>query len=665
MLVQVENGRATRLRGDPDHPVTRGFLCGKVAQYLEREYSPDRLLYPQKRVGAKGEGRFTRISWDEALATIATQLTNVSRQYGPEAILPYSYGGTLGMLNGAGMDRRFFHRLGASRLDRTICATAGAAGLTAANGLRYATEPEQFRQSKLIIAWSANIHGANVHLWPFIVEARRNGAKLVVIDPIRTRTAALADRHFAINPGSDLALALGLMHVIIGEKLYDADYVDRYTNGFDALHKRVASYPPERVAALTGIAAPDIVQLAREYATTHPAAIRVNYGVQRSEQGGAATRAIAALPALVGSWREPGGGLQLSTSQAFQFNRAGLEMPELQNRSALGREARIVNMSLLGKALTEMADPPVKAMVVYNSNPAAVAPDQNVVLRGLRREDLFTVVLEQLQTDTADYADILLPATTFLEHTDIYFAYGHYYMPLARPVVAPPGEARSNVDTFRALAIRMGFDDACFRDTEDDMIRTLLSSGHPFLDGITLDRLEREHFVRLNVAPEGEPFLPFAQGGFGTPSGKCEFGAETLEYTPPVESRFGDAALRGKYPLELISSKHDDSMNSTFGNRAGVDEETSVLHLHPADAGPREIRTGDRVRVFNDRGSLLLKAQVNGVVQPGVARAPSTRWLKRASDGRNANALTSDRLTDMGGGPTFYSCLVQVERCGD
>ena len=665
MLVQVENGRATRLRGDPDHPVTRGFLCGKVAQYLEREYSPDRLLYPQKRVGAKGEGRFTRISWDEALATIATQLTNVSRQYGPEAILPYSYGGTLGMLNGAGMDRRFFHRLGASRLDRTICATAGAAGLTAANGLRYATEPEQFRQSKLIIAWSANIHGANVHLWPFIVEARRNGAKLVVIDPIRTRTAALADRHFAINPGSDLALALGLMHVIIGEKLYDADYVDRYTNGFDALHKRVASYPPERVAALTGIAAPDIVQLAREYATTHPAAIRVNYGVQRSEQGGAATRAIAALPALVGSWREPGGGLQLSTSQAFQFNRAGLEMPELQNRSALGREARIVNMSLLGKALTEMADPPVKAMVVYNSNPAAVAPDQNVVLRGLRREDLFTVVLEQLQTDTADYADILLPATTFLEHTDIYFAYGHYYMPLARPVVAPPGEARSNVDTFRALAIRMGFDDACFRDTEDDMIRTLLSSGHPFLDGITLDRLEREHFVRLNVAPEGEPFLPFAQGGFGTPSGKCEFGAETLEYTPPVESRFGDAALRGKYPLELISSKHDDSMNSTFGNRAGVDEETSVLHLHPADSGPREIRTGYRVRVFNDRGSLLLKAQVNGVVQPGVARAPSTRWLKRASDGRNANALTSDRLTDMGGGPTFYSCLVQVERCGD
>jgi anaerobic selenocysteine-containing dehydrogenase len=665
MLVQVENGRATRLRGDPNHPVTRGFLCGKVAQYLEREYSPDRLLYPQKRIGAKGEGRFERISWDEALATIAAQLTNVSHQHGPEAVLPYSYAGTMGILNNAGMDRRFFHRAGASRLDRTICSSTGGAALTATLGLRYGTEPEQFRDARLILAWGANIHGTNIHLWPFIVEARRKGAKLVVIDPIRTRTAALADKHLTINPGSDLALALGLMHVIMGEKLYDADYVDRFTHGFDARAKRVADYPPERVSQLTGIAAQDIVELAREYATTRPAVIRLNFGVQRSDRGGAAVRAITALPALVGSWREVGGGLQLSTSQAFQFNRAGLEMAELQHRSPLGRQARLVNMSELGKALTELDQPAVKAMVVYNSNPAGIAPNQNLVLRGLKREDLFTVVLEQVQTDTADYADILLPVTTFLEHTDIYLAYGHYYLQLARPVVAPPGEARSNVEIFRTLALRMGFDDACFHDTEDDMIRTLLNSGHPFLDGITLERLEREHFVRLNVAPGNQPFLPFAHGGFGTPSGKCEFGAETLEYTPPVESRFGDEALRRQYPLELISSKHDDSMNSTFGNRAGVDQETSILHLHPADAEPRSIRSGDRVRVFNDRGSLLLKAHVDGVVRPGVARAPSTRWLKRASDGRNANALTSDRLADMGGGPTFYNCLVQVERCGD
>jgi anaerobic selenocysteine-containing dehydrogenase len=502
-----------------------------------------------------------------------------------------------------------------------------------------------------------------------MVEARRKGAKLIVIDPIRTRTAALADRHFAINPGSDLALALGLMHVIIGENLHDSDYVDRYTNGFDALHQRAAEYPPERVAALTGIAAGDIVQLARDYATTRPAAIRLNYGVQRSDRGGAATRAITALPALVGSWREAGGGLQLTTSQAFHFNLAGLEMPELQHFSPLGRPARLINMSELGQALTGFDAPPVKAMVVYNSNPAAIAPLQNLVLRGLRREDLFTVVLEQFQTDTADYADILLPVTTFLEHTDLYRAYGHYHLQLARPAVAAPGETRSNVEIFRALALGMGFDDACFRDTEDDMIRTLLNSGHPFLEGITLERLEREHSVRLNLVPEtaskDAPFLPFAQGGFGTPSGKCEFGAEDLEYTPPVESRFGDQALRLKYPLELISSKNDDSMNSTFGNRAGVDEETSILHLHPADAEVRAIRTGDRVRAFNDRGSLLLQAKVDGVVPAGVARAPSTRWPKRAADGRNANALTSDRLTDIGGGPTFYSCLVQVERCGD
>jgi anaerobic selenocysteine-containing dehydrogenase len=665
MLIQVENGRATRLRGNPDHPVTRGFLCGKVAQYLEREYSSDRLLYPQKRVGAKGVGRFSRISWDEALGTIAARLTDVSREFGPESVLPYSYAGTMGLLNNAGMDRRFFHRAGASRLDRTICSSTGGAALNATLGLRYGTEPEQFRDAKLILAWGANIHGTNVHLWPFIVEARRKGAKLIVIDPVRTRTAALADRHFAIHPGSDLALALGMIHVIIGENLHDADYVDRYTHGFEALNKRAAEYAPERVAALTGIAAEDVVQLAREYATTRPAAIRLNYGVQRSDRGGAAVRAITALPALVGSWREAGGGLQMTTSQAFHFNLVGLEMPELQQRSPLGKQARLVNMSELGKALTEFDTPPVKAMVVYNTNPAAIAPHQNLVLRGLRREDLFTVVLEQFQTDTADYADILLPVTTFLEHTDLYRAYGHYHLQLARPAVAAPGEARSNVEIFRALALRMGFDDACFRDSEDDMIRTLLSSGHPFIEGITLERLEREHSVRLNVSSPNEPFLPFAQGGFGTPSGKCEFGAEALEYTPPVESRFGDQSLRRKYPLELISSKNDDSMNSTFGNRAGVDEETSILHLHPADAEVRAIRTGDRVRAFNDRGSLMLKAKVDGVVQAGVARAPSTRWPKRASDGRNANALTSDRLTDIGGGPTFYSCLVQVERCGD
>jgi anaerobic selenocysteine-containing dehydrogenase len=662
LLVTVEDGKGSHLRGDPNHPITRGFLCGKVAQYLEREYSPQRLLYPQKRVGAKGAGRFERISWDEALDTIADRLQAVADEFGPEAILPYSYAGTMGLLNGSGMDRRFFHRLGASQLDRTICSAAGTAGLVASLGSRIGTEPEQFAKSKLILAWAGNIHGTNVHLWPFVVEARRNGARLYTIDPIRTRTAKLADKHFAIYPGTDLALALGMMHVIIGEKLYDAEYVERYTTGFEGLRESARKYTPERVEALTGIPREEIVSLAREYATIRPAAIRLNYGVQRSDRGGTAVRAIASLPALIGSWREEGGGFQLSLSQAFQFNRRALEMPELQSKSALGREARIVNMSELGKAL---AGHDVKALVVYNSNPAAIAPNQNLVIQGMRRQDLFTVVLEQFQTDTADYADILLPVTTFLEHTDLYLAYGHYYLQLARPVLPAPGETKSNVEIFRLLAGRMGFTDDCFHDTEDDMIRATLASGHRFLEGITLEELDARHSVRLNVAGQGEPFLPFAEGGFGTPSGKLDFAAETLEYVPPSESRLGSVELRAKYPLEMVCSKNDDSMNSTFGYRDAVDAQTSVLQMHSIDAEARGVRNGDLVRAFNDRGSLVLKAEVNGTVREGVVRAPSTRWNKRASDKRNVNVLTSDRLTDIGGGPVFFSCLVQVEKCGD
>jgi anaerobic selenocysteine-containing dehydrogenase len=471
-----------------------------VARYLDREYSPDRLLHPQRRIGPKGSGRFERISWDQALDEIASKLTSIAAEFGPESILPYSYAGTMGYLNGSGMDRRFFHRLGASRLDRTICSSAGGAGLAASIGYRYGTEPEQFRHSKLIIAWGANILGTNVHLWPFIVEARRNGAKFYVIDPHQNRTGKAADRWFPIHPGSDAALALGIMHVILRESLHDTDYIARYTDGICELADLAAGYPPERVEQLTGIPAEDVVVLAREYATTRPAAIRLNYGVQRSERGGLAVRTIACLPALTGSWKEVGGGLQLTTSGAFAVNRAALERPDLQRQSPLGREARVVNMSRLGHALNELADPPVKALVVYNSNPASVAPNQNVVMSGLVRQDLFTVVIEQFLTDTARHADILLPATTFLEHTDLYFAYGHYYLQLARPALPAPGEALSNVEIFRRLAARMGLTDSCFQDSEDDMIRQLLASAGPLLDGITLEDLERNHFVRLKLA---------------------------------------------------------------------------------------------------------------------------------------------------------------------
>jgi anaerobic selenocysteine-containing dehydrogenase len=661
LLVTIENGRGTKLRGNPAHPVTRGFLCGKVAQYLEREYSPERLLYPQRRAGLKGQGRFERISWDEALDTIAGRLQKIAEQFGSEAILPYSYAGTMGYLNGSGMDRRFFHRLGASRLDRTICSAAGAAGAIQALGFRYGTEPEQFRHAKLILAWGANILGTNVHLWPFIVEARRNGARFYTIDPHRNRVGAVSDKHFFVNPGSDAALALAMMHVIIGENLYDRDYLARYTEGFDSLRGHIAQWTPQRAAELTGIGADDIVQLAREYATMRPAVIRLNLGVQRSERGAMAVRVVSLLPVLTGSWKDVGGGLQLSTSQVFHVNRPGLERPDLQQIS-LGREARIINMAALGGALTGDLKPPVKALVVYNSNPAAIAPNRNAVVRGLSRTGLFTVVLEQFQNDTADYADILLPATTFLEHSDIYFAYGHHYLQLARPALPAPGEAKSNVEIFRLLAGRMGFTDDCFRDSDDDMIRTLLDSPHPFVRGITLELLDRDHFVRLNLP---DPFQPFAQGNFGTPDGKCHFNAEALDYSPPVESRFGDAELSRQFPFELISPKNDDSMNSTFGNRLSVDQQTAALHMHPHDATRLGIHSMDAVRIYNQRGSCILPAEVDETVAPGVLCAPSTRWPKFAPDKSNVNVLTSERLTDSGGGPTFYSCLVQVERIGD
>jgi len=663
LLIDVdEHGVGSRLRGNPAHPVTQGFLCGKVAQYLKREYSADRILYPLRRTGSKGEGRFTRISWPDAIAEIATRLSFAAAEFGPESILPYSYAGTMGLLNGSGMDRRFFHALGASRLDRTICATAGAAGMTDALGIRHSIEPEQFRHAKLIIAWGANILGTNVHLWPFIVEARRNGAKFYTIDPHQNRTGKLADRHYAIRPGTDAALALAMMHVIVSEGLEDRNYVDHYTLGFAQLTDRVRAWTPQRAAELTGIDAADIATLAREYATTRPAAIRLNYGVQRSERGAMSVRTIGLLPALTGAWRDLGGGIQLTTSAAFHLNRIGLERPDLQMSSPLGREARLVNMAQLGTALTALDNPPVKAMVVYNSNPAAIAPDQNTVRRGLRRDDLFTVVLEQFQTDTADFADIVLPSTTFLEHTDLYTAYGHYYLQLARPALPAPGEALPNTEVFRRLAAAMNLTESPLRESDDEMLRTLLSGGHPFVEGITLEELDEKHSVRLRI---GDPFLPFATGNFGTPSGKCEFHAETLEFEPPVESRAGDKALTARFPLELISPKNDDSMNSTFGYKPANDAQTGLLSMHPADASQRGIASGDSVRIVNDRGHCILVATVTPTVAEGVVCAPSVRWPKLAPDRSSVNMLTSQRLTDKGGGPTFYSCLVQVELVND
>lgn len=675
VLITVEDGKATKIQGDPAHPVTQGFLCAKVTKYLDRVYSAGRVLYPLRRkgsvakgAGARGPTDFERITWHEALNEIHQRFTRISTEFGPEAILPYSYGGTLGVLNNASMDQRFFHRLGASQLDRTICATAGGEALISVTGRKMGTAPEHFAHSKLIIAWGANIHGNNIHLWPFIEQARQNGGKLVVIDPYKTRTASCADWYLPINPGTDVALALALMHVIINENLFDADYVSKHTHGFDELREKVQQYPPEKVAGCTGIPAKDIRKLAHDYVSVRPAAIRVNYGVQRSQNGGSAVRAIAMLPCITGSWKELGGGLQLSTSGAWQLNTNALTRPDLMLKSPLGRVARTVNMSQLGHALTMLDQPPVKAILVYNSNPAAVAPNHNDVIRGFKRPDLFTVVHEQFFTDTTDYADIVLPATTFFEHKELQTSYGHYYIQISNAAIAPLGECRSNVDLFRSLAQRFGFDkdEASFRQTADEMIDAALETRNPLLAGIDRARLEREGHVHIKV--EGE-FLPFANG-FATEDGKAELYSESLkakgldpvvEFVPPAESRHSEQAKQ--YPLELLARKADNFLNSTFCNVESVQkmESPGLLEIHTGDAAARGIREGDSVRIFNARGSVVLRARVNGATRRGVVAA-RLNWAKLATDKQSINVLTSERLTDIGAGATFYSTLVEVEK---
>jgi anaerobic selenocysteine-containing dehydrogenase len=686
VLVTVDSltGRATKVQGDPAHPVTRGFLCGKVARYLDRVYSPERLLYPMRRRSgvAKGplpQGReaeaFERISWDEALDAIATRLEKTAAEHGPESILPYSYAGTIGQLGFGSMDRRFFHRLGASQLDRTICSTAGGEALKSVYGIKLGAAPQDFAHAGLIIAWGANIHGNNIHLWPFIEEARRKGAKLVVIDPYRTRTAALADEHLAIRPGTDGLLALAIMQVIFREGLEDREYLAAYTSGADELrtHALREEHSPARAAEITGIAAETIERLALAYAAAGrngraPAVIRLNYGIQRSENGGTAARAVAMLPLITGSWKQRGGGLVLSTSGAFPFATKKLQMPELMLSSPLKREARTINMTQLGEALTLVDDPPVKALFVYNCNAAAVAPDSTRVLAGLRRDDLFTVVHEQFFTDTTDYADIVLPATTFLEHKDLMGAYGHLFAQISQPAIAPLGEARSNVQVFAELGRRMGFTEAAFHDDEDALIAQALDTPHPWLAGITKPRLEAEGHIALSlpVNAHGES-LPFSSPEwFGTVSGRGEL-TPVPQWVAATESRSGAARSR-ELPLEFLPRKADNYMNSTFANlptHQQMERKTAgVLEMHTTDAAARGLSSGDRVAVWNDRGRITLTARVGDTVAAGVVAA-RLDWQKLSADGANVNALTSQRLTDIGGGATFYSTMVEVSRADD
>jgi len=664
MLVTVENGRAIEIKGAPDHPTTAGALCTKVARYLDRTYSPDRLRYPMKRVGAKGEGRFARISWDEALDEIASNFKAIAASPdGPQAILPYSYAGTMGLLQGSSMDRRFFHRLGASLLDRTICAAAGKAGWAAVVGASMGMDVEAYVDSRLILIWGSNPITSNLHFWTRAQEAKRRGARLVAIDPYRSATAEKCHEHIALLPGTDAALAFGVMRLLIESGHVDRDYVDRHTIGFDALAERAREWTPERVASTCGIPREQVIRLAHDYGSIKPAAIRLNYGMQRVRGGGNAVRAVACLPALVGAWRDPAGGALLSSSGTFPVDSPALERPDLIHGAP-----RTINMSAIGDALTRASDPPIRAIYVYNSNPVAVAPDSSSVVAGFSRPDLFCVVHEIFRTDTADFADILLPATTQLEQTDIHSSYGHLYALANNPAIAPIAEALPNTEVFRRLAARMGYTDPCFSDSDDVLARAAFRAGDARAEGIDWDRLKRDGWQRLNVP---RPYAPFAHGGFPTRSGKCEFWSETLAaqgqdplpaYVAPRESAASNPTLAERYPLGFISPPARNFLNSSFANLPMfVDEEkTPHVDIHPDDAGARGIATGDPVRVFNDRGSLLATARVTDRARRGVVVAPSVWWRKLAPGGENANAVTSQALTDLGRAATFYDCLVEV-----
>jgi anaerobic selenocysteine-containing dehydrogenase len=679
LVVGVQDGRAVSLRGDRDHPFTQGFLCKKVARYLERVYHPGRLHYPMKRTGPKGSGRFARVSWDEALDLIAARFRAIAASpEGPQAILPYSYAGTMGKLQGSSLDRRFFHRLGASLLDRTICASAGAAGSDVTLGTRAALDPEAVVHSRYIINWGSNTSVTNMHLWALMHRARQAGAVIVTIDPYRSKTAARSNWWLPIRPGTDAALALGMMHVLWRDGLQDDDYLTRYCLGAEELRERaLRDYSPERVAAITGLPAADIEKLARAYGTVQPALIRLNYGLQRHAGGGMAVRTITCLPAVVGAWRHAGGGALLSTSKLYPFNAARLERPDL-----IPPGTRTVNMVQLAEALNnELAPPPVRALYIYNANPAAVCPDQARVLHGLRREDLFTVVHEQFQTDTADYADVLLPATTQLEHFDLFGSYGHLYVQASEPCIAPLGEAKCNNEVFRLLARRLEFEPELFEVSDEQLAAEALvpgpsPKGFPApraFEGIGLERLRREGPVRLNLPRD---YAPFAEGGFPTPSGKCELyspglaavGLDPLPtYTPPHEDPQTRPELAARYPLQMLSPPAPAFLNSTFVNVESLRHVTRepTVEIHPADAQARGVGDGDWVRVFNDRGAFRARAAVGETVKPGVVVAQAIWWNKYSPGEANCNATTSSRLTDLGGGATFFDNLVQVERAAD
>ena len=655
LITRVEGGVAVSVRGNPDHPRTDGVLCTKVSRYAERTHHAERVLTPLKRVGPKGSGQFTPVTWDEAMGDIAQRLSGIAAR-DPEAILPYSYAGTMGLVQGEGMAARFFHALGASQLDRTICASAGAEALTQTLGGKLGMRVQHFAESQLILIWGSNAIGSSIHFWRVAQEAKRRGARLVCIDPRRSETADKCHEHIALRPGTDAALALALMHELIVHDWLDHGYIEQHTLGWDGLRERALQWPPDRAAEVCGVPVEQIERLARDYGTTQAAAIRLNYGMQRVRGGGNAVRAIACLPALIGAWRHRAGGLLLSNSGAFPLQRNALARPDL-----LGdRRPRTLNMSTIGDDLQRPSSPDfgpqVDALIVYNSNPVAVAPQSSRVVQGFAREDLFTVVLEHFMTDTADLADYVLPATTQLEHWDVHMSYGHTDVVLNRPAIAPLGQARTNTDFFRDLAQRMGLNDPCLQENDEALCRTA------FGDAVDFSALLDQGFASLSV-----PDAPFADGGFPTPSGRCEFFSQRLadqgqDGLPDHLPNFEPANTHPDYPLAMISPPSRHFLNSTFVNVKSLRDMEGApwLEMHPDDAAARGLSDEDPVVVFNDRGRYACQLKVNTRARPGVVNGMGIWWRKLGANGTNVNEITSQRLTDMGRAAVFYDCWVQV-----
>jgi anaerobic selenocysteine-containing dehydrogenase len=653
LLLHKQNGKIIKLQGDPNHPVTKGNICNKVRNMAERLYDPKRLKYPMKRTGAKGEGTFERISWDEAIETIASQWKALIREYGPESILPYSFYGNMGSLNAEGMDRRFFHRLGASQLERSICSSAGSVGYKYTMGGSFGIDPEDTIHSKLIIFWGINAVSTNMHQVALAQKARKNGAKVIVIDVHKNQTGRMADWFIPILPGTDSALALGIMHILFAENMTDLAFLRQYTVGLEELRDHVVQYDPDTVSGITGVPVEDIYKLARMYGQTSPSFIRIGNGPQHHDNGGMCIRTIACLPALTGQWLVKGGGAIKSNKGYLTHNAAKLQRPDLLKK----KNTRIINMNLLGQVLLE-EDPPVKSIFVYGTNPAVVAPESNKVRAGLLREDLFTVVHDLFLTETALYADLILPATSSFENTDFYTSYWHHYLQLQQPVIEKYGEARSNVEVFQILAKEMGFEDEPLFETEQKMIVEALD--HPYLKGMDYETLASKQYIKADVKP-------LLSGKLLTPSGKIELYSIKMEKDgyPPLPT-YTPLVNDGDFPFLFVPGPNHNFLNSTFSNNEKHKslEKEPMLHLNKNDVDSLGIKDGDRVRVWNTRGECELKASVGENVLPGVI---VTQGLYADSPGSKhlVNTLSPDRIADMGGGATFFSGRVSVERVLD